>query len=58
MTETLPHKKDDQDFIDKHGRNHTCECGLTNIWSPRFDMWMCSGNLAKYKALYKNSLEV
>ena len=42
----------DEARIDRHGRTNICECGAHNVWSKGDNMWRCSADLAKFKALY------
>lgn len=45
-------------IIDKNGRSDVCECGAPNVWSTRFDMWVCTADLETYKARYGKTLEI
>ena len=54
--EAAMHRVDNR--IDKNGRNQTCECGAISVWSKRWDMWVCSDDLTRYKALYGKHLEI
>ena len=39
-------------FFDEHARTKCSDCGEKNVWSPRYQMWLCSKTVAKYEAVY------